>query len=92
MDEARGEGVVELEQDEITDSINRLEKSVSKLNAKIHMVKILTQEVHDIQTQSLLTKIKKMLTMEEPTRLAVLVSILCGVVSASIVWLLIRIF
>ena len=92
MDETRDEGVVELEQDEITDSINRLEKSVSKLNAKVHMVKILTQEVHDIQTQGMLTKIKKMLTMEESTRLAVLVSVLCGVVSASIVWLLIRIF
>ena len=91
MDEIRDDAV-EPEQDEITDSINRIEKNVSKLNAKVHLVKLMTQDIHDLQKQGVLTKLKNTLDMNETTRLAVLVSLLCGVVSASIVWLFLRVF
>ena len=84
--------VEHIDHDEITDSINRMEKKVSKINVKLHLMKMILQDVREHQSEGMLSKLWKVTRISESTRLAIIVASLCGVVSASIVWLFIRIF
>ena len=79
-----------LEQDEITDSIHRIEHKVSKINVKLHTMRMMLQDLHE--ERGIMQKLKRIFHINEETRMALMVAGLCGVVSASIVWLLMKLF
>ena len=79
-----------LEQDEITDSIHRIEHKVSKINVKLHTMKMILQDLHE--QRGIIQKLRRIFHINEETKMALLVAGLCGVVSASVVWLLMKLF
>lgn len=79
-----------LEPDEITDSINRIENKVSKINVKLHMMRMMLQDLHE--ERGIMQKLRRIFRVSNETKTVMLVATLCGVVSASIVWLFIKIF
>ena len=79
-----------LDADEITDSINRIEKKVSTINVKLHTMKLMLQDLH--QHQGILKRLSQVFRLSDRTRIVILVACLWGVVSASIVWLFMKLF